>query len=432
MASNGVKRASGFHGPSGSMAEVTWDDDRVPRLQWIVQSGSANAIKPSLDLSDGSSLAPPADPHNLAGKDVILLPSMLGDRMSTSLLLGRLEAFVDRYCDIPPLWSSIIAHYCLMSWVFDRFDAVGYLRFLGEPQSGKTRCLFTAAHLCYKAVIGSGATSSSALFRLLDVWKGTFIIDEADMSRTDLSSDIVKILNGGYARGLTVLRSEKNGVGYEPSGFQVFGPKILSTRREFEDSALESRCLTFRMPDRPLAHRIPRQLPPEFYSEALELRNQCLAWRLDFWHCISSDQSQLLSLSPRFTQISVPIWAVSELSGREPSFLKASLSFRLSFLEWMTCANKTSRSLSPGSLVVESLRRLTVNANVWPVFLGVKEISEQVAEVSSDWGAELKLSPKACGELLRSFGLETFRRSGMYELGLSKKVLDDLVGRHSS
>jgi len=33
--------------------------------------------------------------------------------------------------------SRIIGLYVLMTWVFDRFTAVPYLRFLGEPEQGR-------------------------------------------------------------------------------------------------------------------------------------------------------------------------------------------------------------------------------------------------------------------------------------------------------
>jgi hypothetical protein len=77
---------------------------------------------------------------------------------------------VHRYADVPPFWEELIAHYVLMTWVHDRFTAVPYLRFLGEPASGKTRCLQVTSHLCYKSIIAGGATTAS---RCSGFWKST-------------------------------------------------------------------------------------------------------------------------------------------------------------------------------------------------------------------------------------------------------------------
>ena len=46
-----------------------------------------------------------------------------------------------------------------------------------------------------------------------------------------------------------MLRSDKAGDSYEPRAFDVFGPKVIATRRRFEDGALESRCLTLETTD---------------------------------------------------------------------------------------------------------------------------------------------------------------------------------------
>ena len=75
------------------------------------------------------------------------------------------------------------------------------------------------------------------------------IVDEADFAKSDAAVEIVKIINVGYAKGGVVLRAEKDeeGDAYYPSAKDVVGPKILATRKLFEDRATESRCLTKRM-----------------------------------------------------------------------------------------------------------------------------------------------------------------------------------------
>src|SRR5262249_11271038 len=153
------------------------------------------------------------------------------------------------------------------------------LRFLGEPGTGKSRMLQVAGHLAYKGIFAGGATTSSPLFRLIEVYRGTLIVDEADYKSSASWVDIVKILNSGYMKGVPVLRSEKVGDSYEPRPYDVFGPKIIGNRYRFSDWALETRCITLEMGEQSLRGDIPRQLPPEFYSEAQELRNKLLQWR---------------------------------------------------------------------------------------------------------------------------------------------------------
>ena len=154
---------------------------------------------------------------------------------------------------------------------------------------------------------GNTSSAASPLFRLIEIYQGTFAVDEADYKEPEAWLDIVKILNCGYMRGLPVLRSEKQGDTYEPRAFDVFGPKIIANRSRFDDRALESRCLTLQTLDREIRRDIPRQLPPEFSGEALKLRNKLLRWRMENHYRVRPDESKLLHLDPRLTQIRTPI-----------------------------------------------------------------------------------------------------------------------------
>jgi hypothetical protein len=80
--------------------------------------------------------------------------------------------------------------------------------------------------------------------RSVDGAHGTLMVDEADLKGSGIEAHIVKILNSGYTRGVAVIRM--NGT-KEPEFFQPFGPKVIATRTEFKDAALESRCLDIRM-----------------------------------------------------------------------------------------------------------------------------------------------------------------------------------------
>jgi len=89
----------------------------------------------------------------------------------------------------------------------------------------------------------------------------------------------------------------------------VFGPKILTTRKEFADRALETRCLTLRTGDSKVRPDVPRQWV--FDAEALALRNKLLRWRFENLAPILTDESKLLSMEPRLTQIGAPLFSVS-------------------------------------------------------------------------------------------------------------------------
>src|SRR5947209_19505090 len=93
-------------------------------------------------------------------------------------------------------------------------------------------------------IFASGASTLLPLFRILDAFRGTLIIDEGDFKVSDERAEIVKILNNGNARGFPVLRTEVSSKGeFNPTAYAVFGPKFVATRGFCADRALQCRCL---------------------------------------------------------------------------------------------------------------------------------------------------------------------------------------------
>ena len=215
----------------------------------------------------------------LSRNGVVLLPTEAIEFDSLEDLENEIQAFIHKYVQLTSFGEMIATKYVLLSWVYDRFETIPYLRFLGDYGSGKSRAERVIGNICYKPIFAGGATTPSPIFRIIQLYRGTLIIDEADFSRSDMAAEITKILNCGYSRGTPVLRSERNKNGnFEPKAYNVFSPKILATRKTFADVALESRCITERI--RPKDRNdIPLHLPKEFYEQSQRLRNKLLMFR---------------------------------------------------------------------------------------------------------------------------------------------------------
>jgi len=112
---------------------------------------------------------------------------------------------------------------------------------------------------------------------------------------------------------MPVLRAEKENGKYYPRSYQVFGPKLISTRFPFRDEALESRCLTSEM--LPLTRDdIPRVLPASFETEVNDLRAKILTFRLANLTRLKGKTfgNELLepNLQPRLQEILIPLKAM--------------------------------------------------------------------------------------------------------------------------
>ena len=297
-----------------TLVELLYDPfDKRARLAIGDENGQWR-IADGIDSKTGERLVPYRADNNLIKHSVVLFPSEPEEYGSTEELVADIRAYIHRYVDLSDRFELIAAHYVLLSWVHDRFNEVPYLRLRGEYGTGKTRFLITVGSICRTPIFASGASSVAPLFHLLDRFGGTLILDEADFRFSDAKAEIAKILNNGNVKGFPVLRCEsKNGREFNPRAFQVFGPKLIAMRGQFDDQALESRFVTEMTVNRTLRSDVPINLPEEQRWEALRLRNELLAFRLRNYHRLEGCEVSLGDdVEPRLNQILSPLAAVMD------------------------------------------------------------------------------------------------------------------------
>ena len=228
----------------------------------------------------------PIPPNNIIRKRVILLPSELSELKDEEQLLFAIKAHNHRYFDFgtDETFEQLCMIYPFFTYLATQFRTLAYLRALGDYGTGKSRLLKTLGPICHQPIMTNAGSSASSLFRILDMFGGsTLVLDEADFSQSDEASMIAKILNGGNEKGQPILRSEKNADGnFDAAAFDVFGPKIIGMRKDFQDEATASRCLTKEMMPIQPHPRIPLDLPPvEVYErECLGIRNALHTYRM--------------------------------------------------------------------------------------------------------------------------------------------------------
>ena len=305
--------------PEGQLLEMVYDPVGKQTAFALWHEGQWR-FEPYWEVASLKRLAPYSPENNLIRHEVVLFPSHPEEYDSEEQLLAEVQSFIHAYVDVSPLFEKIASYYVLFSWVYDGFNELPYLRLRGDPGSGKTRFLLTVGSLCYRPIFASGASTVSPLFRIIDTFRGTLIIDEGDFRLSDERAEIVKILNNGNARGFPVLRSEVTpSREFNPTAYTVFGPKLVATRGFFQDRALESRCLTEQMGQQRLRGDIPINLPTCHKEEARTLRNKLLLFRFRNYHKRAPTEDMIdRSIEPRLNQVFAPLLAIiNEPKARE-------------------------------------------------------------------------------------------------------------------
>jgi len=148
---------------------------------------------------------PPAD--SLAG-NIVHFASDFARYCDLQELFKQIKAYINKYLELPWYYDDISALYVLLSWVYEFAPSLPYLRVLGDWGSGKTRFLQVVGSICFRSIFASGAATPSPIFRILDQYRGTLVLDEADFRDSSHWTDMVKILNNGYRPGFPALRSD--------------------------------------------------------------------------------------------------------------------------------------------------------------------------------------------------------------------------------
>jgi hypothetical protein len=177
------------------------------------------------------------------------------------------------------------------------------IQIIGLPENGKGRFLTVCRAVFYRPLFLNKTVKVPSLFRSIEPWNGTLLLDEADLERSSESSELVEFLNG-RAYGNPILRysTESDKV----RAFQSFGYTILATRRPYSDPGFNSRAIILRAQPAADPSRIPLVPSDEWYFRALEIRCQLLLFRLRVWALIRAGKVtppsnvELAGLSGRF------------------------------------------------------------------------------------------------------------------------------------
>ncbi len=405
-----------------TLVELVYDAAKRTTGLAVSRFGGLWNIEQEVRIETGETLVPYSPKNNLISNGCVLLPSMPSEYGSKAELLADIEAFLHRYVDLSPMFAKIAAYYVLLTWVYDAFNDVPYLRLRGEYGTGKTRGLMAIGSLCYKAFSASGASTTSPIFHTLDAFGGTLLFDEADLPYSDARADIVKILNNGTVQGMPVLRTVVNRFKeFNPYAFKVFGPKIVAMRGSFDDRALESRFFTEETGRRPLRADIPIHVPNELKREALALRNRLLHFRICNLFTIHPDPAVLMAdVEPRLNQA-----ASSLLSLVDDAELRATMQ-RAFIADYEVTRSERTESAEAG--VLRAARA---------AFAAAKGANANVGEVANHFnrehGAEYggPRSHRWIGHILRTrLHLTTRKSDGVFVLPATEKSkIESLMAR---
>ncbi len=244
-------------------------------------------------------------------------------------LLDSITQTVSRYLVLPPNGAEVIALWVIAAHAFNGFQISPRLHIRSpEKRCGKTIALDVLECLTPHSIRTENVTTA-VLFRLVDGYQPTLLIDEVDSFLKD-NEELRGALNAGHRRGGKMLRCE--GENNEVRAFKTFAPVALAGIGRLPGT-LEDRSITIAMRRKKPTERITR-FRRDRASDLDKLASMAARWVNGHEISLSAaDPDTPEILHDRAADNWRPLLAIADLAGGNWPTLARQVAVRLSGAE---------------------------------------------------------------------------------------------------
>ncbi|MGH2711491.1 MAG: DUF3631 domain-containing protein [Actinomycetota bacterium] len=312
-------------------------------------------------------------------------------------LLDAIEALIRRFVVLSDAARAALALWILHAYALDAF-AISPILVITSPtkRCGKTNVMRLLALLTPKALLSSNV-SPAALFRTVEKWRPTLLMDEAD-TFVRLSEEHRGLLNAGHTRDAAmVIRTV--GDEHEPRVFSTWCPKAVAAIGRLPET-VEDRAVPIGMRRKTAEESVERLRPEKLAAETEAIRRRGTRWGADHLEALrGADPAPVPGLNDRAQDNWLPLLAIAEACGRE----------------WLTLARQSATETSEliddeGASILLLTDMASVFADRGEDALPTQELLEALHHVEDrPWGEFRRGRPLSAPQLarkLKEFGVK--------------------------
>ncbi len=357
---------------------------RVSKLDQFVQ-----AARPG----DAETENAPADPFEMV--------DAWPDPVDGADLLHELQQTVERFCVLPEHSAPLMAAWVLHAWAHDASDISPVLAFVSpEKRCGKTTALSVIGALAPKTMHAVNI-STSVLFRVIEKFCPTVLIDEAD-TFLEANDELRGVLNGGHNR-LSAYVWRTVGDDFEPHRFRVWAPKCVAMIGKLPDT-LEDRALVVHLRRKQEGETVDRFRADRLH-EFLHLRRKAARWAEDnAFRLRDMDPVIPHELNDRAQDNARAICAIADVSGGPwPKAIRDALVG--------AAAQADDEPQSAGVLLLRDVAEVFEAKGIEGI--GSTDLCTALCELEespwNEWRGGRPISTRGIAKLLKAFGVEPKR-----------------------
>jgi Protein of unknown function (DUF3631) len=345
-------------------------------------------------------------------------------------LVRDIEGFLGRFIVLPMNTALPLALWVVATFTFESFDAFPYLAITSPTkQCGKTRlleCLELLAHEARRAA----NPSEAALFRMIEKYKPTLLLDEAETlnGKGERAEYLRALLNAGNRRNASVPRCVGQGTNQDVQEFSIYCPKIVAGIGRFPETVTD-RAICVSMQRRKNSEVVSR-----FLYRSAGPEGQALRERVERF--LGQRKSEI---EAAYESADLAFLPDRDAEAWQPLFALLAVSDSLRLAELRKCAESLTQSKASNAEDDSLSQRLLVDLReVWPEAEGHALTADLLARLKaieeSPWAGEVELNPRKLARMLRGFGVSpaTVRADGRNGKGYSREDAEAAFSRYLS
>jgi len=202
-----------------------------------------------------------------------------------SLLLDEITEIINKHMILPQGALPAITLWVVLTYVFNAFKICPKLAIISpEKRCGKSTLLDLLGRLTHKSLLSSNITPS-ALFRAVDLWQPTLLIDEADTFLAGRNDDLIGMINSGHTKRTAVV-IRVAGDDLQPKQFSTWAPMAFASIKGLTSTVMD-RSIGIHLTRRKEQETV-QKTSLDFWDDCQVIRQKLTRWGQDHFESLKS------------------------------------------------------------------------------------------------------------------------------------------------
>lgn len=343
--------------------------------------------------------------------------------VNPAMLLTEIETTIQRFVQCSKEVAQTVALWIAMTWFIDVIEIAPIAVIIApEKRCGKTLLLSLIGRLANRPITSSNI-SSAALFRAIEAWSPTLLIDEADAFLKD-NEELRGLINSGHTRNSAyVIRTV--GESFTPTKFNTWGAKAIAGIGRLADTIMD-RSITLALSRKRPNEKIDRIRNAE-QNLFGNLQRKLARFAEDYRDQVCRARPPLpISLNDRAQDNWEPLLAIAMIASNE----------------WLQKATKAALKLSgnesvsqtAGTELLSEIQRIFMGKNVDRISTEelINALCEDHEKPWATFNKGLPITPRQLASKLKEYGIQSksIRIGNFTPKGFEKEQFADAFSRY--